>query len=111
MAANRSPGELRELLDLLGCRLHRDDLVIVTNHGRGRMTVEARIAGKVALVEVPRRKSFIAWPAGRDFLDQETELSGPLAEEPRQEARPAAAGEGPKVVRLVPRGPVAGEQA
>lgn len=51
------------MLELVGSRLRPDDLVIVTNHGGGRMTVEARIGGRVALVEVPRRRSLIAWPA------------------------------------------------
>lgn len=109
MTAKALRGDLIPLLDLLGSRLHPDDLLIVTNHGWGRMTVEARIAGRVALVEVPRRQSFIVWPAARDFIEQ-TGLGAAVPEEPGEEAGPAPGGEGPKVVRLAAR-PGAGEQA
>ncbi len=82
------------MLELVGSRLRPDDLVIVTNHGGGRMTVEARIGGRVALVEVPRRRSLIAWPAGQGWVDQGDTDDGPgvpaLAEEPAPHAGPAA---------------------
>lgn len=92
MTAKALRGDLIPLLDLLGSRLHPDDLLIVTNHGWGRMTVEARIDGEVAVVAVPRRQSFIVWPAARAFIE-ETGLGAAVAEEPRPKARAAPAAE------------------